>query len=419
MLDETIKKKIEVQYGHSIRYSKDCEALAAHISTKVGLNISASTVKRLFGFVKSTSKPTKYTLDIIAHYLEVETIKHTEDHPSQISTKNRESYLFKNKRFYLSLLLFPLIGMFLYLSQFANKPTIEKWNQIASLPEVRKLGKAIFYENQIFYIGGQDAEFVRNNNWSFDTFQKKWKVNTPMPTPRSEMGITVVEKNIYCFGGWQGDKKGPTIKAEVYSILKDKWDSLPDLPEALIAVSAENYNSNIYILGGTLGETRTILYKYDVSAKKYSLLKSYNTPRIHICMEKFQNKLYIFGGNSFVKGAYAIHSEVDAYNVETNEWLKKASIPIKITSSSCILDKNEIHLFGGKNKIGDNQEGLQNCHYIYQIQENKWKLGKPLPFKISDHCALKLNDTIYIFGGSFEFPNPSKKVFIESISKFN
>jgi hypothetical protein len=60
MLTESIKKQIEVKYGHAIRYPKDCENLAIHITSEIKSNISASTLKRLFGFVKSESKPMYY-----------------------------------------------------------------------------------------------------------------------------------------------------------------------------------------------------------------------------------------------------------------------------------------------------------------------------------------------------------------------
>ncbi|MCW8896559.1 MAG: hypothetical protein OQJ96_05930 [Flavobacteriales bacterium] len=69
MLSRVIKNKIESQFGHQVRYPKDCEALAADIADKTKHYISGSTVKRLFGFVKGTKEPREYTLDVIAEYL--------------------------------------------------------------------------------------------------------------------------------------------------------------------------------------------------------------------------------------------------------------------------------------------------------------------------------------------------------------
>lgn len=69
MLSIVIKKEIEKRYGRTIRYPRDCEALATEIATVCDERVSASTLKRLYGFVKGTDEPRLSTLDIIATYL--------------------------------------------------------------------------------------------------------------------------------------------------------------------------------------------------------------------------------------------------------------------------------------------------------------------------------------------------------------
>lgn len=69
MLSIVIKREIEKRYGRSIRYPRDCEALATEIASICNERVSASTLKRLYGFVKGTDEPRLSTLDIIANYL--------------------------------------------------------------------------------------------------------------------------------------------------------------------------------------------------------------------------------------------------------------------------------------------------------------------------------------------------------------
>jgi hypothetical protein len=76
MLSKLIRDRISEKYlqsgqpGQYIRYPKDCNALADHISRTCKTKISASTLKRLYGFVKGGSQePRIYTLDIISAYL--------------------------------------------------------------------------------------------------------------------------------------------------------------------------------------------------------------------------------------------------------------------------------------------------------------------------------------------------------------
>lgn len=68
MVSKHIKAEIERRLGREIRYPLDCEALSLDIATKCGGQVSASTLKRFFGFVKGT-EPRTYTLDMIAKYI--------------------------------------------------------------------------------------------------------------------------------------------------------------------------------------------------------------------------------------------------------------------------------------------------------------------------------------------------------------
>jgi hypothetical protein len=69
MLSDIIKQKIEERYGKAVRYPKDCEALALIISSACNERVSASTLKRLYGFVLGVEQPRQFTLDLIAQYL--------------------------------------------------------------------------------------------------------------------------------------------------------------------------------------------------------------------------------------------------------------------------------------------------------------------------------------------------------------
>ena len=77
MLSKIIKDRIAERFAvREILYPKDCHALAEHISQTCKTTISASTVQRLFGFVKGIREPRLYTLDIVARYLGMKNWKH-------------------------------------------------------------------------------------------------------------------------------------------------------------------------------------------------------------------------------------------------------------------------------------------------------------------------------------------------------
>lgn len=69
MLTPEIRDKLEARFGRPIRYSKDCEALALSIEHTCKERISATTLKRLFGFAKNIDNPRLFTLDLLAIYV--------------------------------------------------------------------------------------------------------------------------------------------------------------------------------------------------------------------------------------------------------------------------------------------------------------------------------------------------------------
>ena len=69
MISLVIKEKIENKFNSPIRYSKDCDLLAAAISLETRSKISGSTIKRLFGIIPTKHNPSLYTLDVISVYL--------------------------------------------------------------------------------------------------------------------------------------------------------------------------------------------------------------------------------------------------------------------------------------------------------------------------------------------------------------
>lgn len=62
-------KKVEQRYGRRISTSTDFEALSVVIDHKTGELVSASTLKRLWGYVSMRPTPRISTLDILSRYL--------------------------------------------------------------------------------------------------------------------------------------------------------------------------------------------------------------------------------------------------------------------------------------------------------------------------------------------------------------
>ncbi|WP_372774391.1 hypothetical protein [Mangrovibacterium sp.] len=65
-----LKQEIQNRFGTDILYDADCQRLSELLLVKTKRKISVSTLKRFFGLVKSPNRPSKYTLDTLAQFLQ-------------------------------------------------------------------------------------------------------------------------------------------------------------------------------------------------------------------------------------------------------------------------------------------------------------------------------------------------------------
>jgi len=87
---EKLKSEILKTFGEDLLYTKDCKFLADTICIETESRISTTTIRRLYGFLKTKNNPAKYTLDILAQYLNYENWEHFCDHHTSGLDKDEE-----------------------------------------------------------------------------------------------------------------------------------------------------------------------------------------------------------------------------------------------------------------------------------------------------------------------------------------
>ncbi|HET8859016.1 hypothetical protein [Marivirga sp.] len=79
---ENIKLGVEKIYGHPIKYAKQCKELSQKIEESTGRLVSTATLRRFFQLMKSSSNPSRYTLETIVLYITSEKSRNEIDHSS-------------------------------------------------------------------------------------------------------------------------------------------------------------------------------------------------------------------------------------------------------------------------------------------------------------------------------------------------
>ena len=66
---EYLRKAVRSEFGGPVETSNDFEALSFRIGEKTGQPLSASTLKRFYGYMSLHPKPRIATLDVLARFI--------------------------------------------------------------------------------------------------------------------------------------------------------------------------------------------------------------------------------------------------------------------------------------------------------------------------------------------------------------
>jgi len=107
------------------------------------------------------------------------------------------------------------------------------------------------------------------------------------------------------------------------------------------------------------------------------------------------------GGRLYVVGDYS--TSVGCFNPQKNSWKsKETAFPSQIATGFTITSFNEeLYIIGGFLKSEDDEvEGVVKEAYKYNPIRNEWKQLASMATERSSHCAVVLEDLIYVIGGS-------------------
>ncbi|MBI4177874.1 hypothetical protein HY522_00425 [bacterium] len=165
--------------------------------------------------------------------------------------------------------------------------------------------------------------------------------------------------------------------------------------------TAEAFEGKIYILGGcgSWASFPDELEIYDPSDGSIRHGSPIPTTRYLISSVVHDGKIYVVGGTpavGFFSGSTASPdtpgSQLDIYTIQTNRWTRGAPMP---TARQCdvVARGRKIYAIGGYN-------GAQAIRSFesYDIDSNQWERLPDMPFAVSAHRCVLVEDRIVCFG---------------------
>jgi len=105
-------------------------------------------------------------------------------------------------------------------------------------------------------------------------------------------------------------------------------------------------------------------------------------------------KMYVIGGNGDPKDKAIDGRQVFAYDVATNKWSRKASLPKPRTNLAAVALGGKIYALGGLDP-----SHATDSVYVYDPKTNRWSIGPTLPEKLHALAAVVYQGGIWVIGG--------------------
>jgi len=228
-----------------------------------------------------------------------------------------------------------------------------------------------------------------------DSEQPRWKVLTPMPTPRSGLAVAGIENFIYAIGG--ETRENITNVVEKYDPVSDRWEALRSKPTAVKDIGAAVLGGKIYVPGGQLanGKMSNVLEIYDPQTNTWSDGQPMPISTSGYGITSFEGKIYLFGGKD--GGDYL--DVVLEYDPINDQWQSKTPMPTERSMLGAVSVGEKIFVIGGINN-----SGILPLNEVYQPNQdigsiNPWSIGPSLPYGLYAMGVASIADTIQVIGG--------------------
>jgi len=183
-------------------------------------------------------------------------------------------------------------------------PRLDAWSERSKLP-VKVSGYAIAaLEGKLYLFGGWDGQKVLAEVYEYDPGDDDWTLKTPMPTARAYSGAAVVGGKIYVIGGWDGEKA--LAVNEVYAPERDDgeqeaWKIETPLPEGRYEMGVTGVADTILLLGGVAPNQKRIYtsFQYFPIAEEWQIINE-TKPELarKLSIQALSSVVYLFGGKS-------------------------------------------------------------------------------------------------------------------------
>jgi N-acetylneuraminic acid mutarotase len=301
------------------------------------------------------------------------------------------------------LVLLVLVSVFVLSAQIAvaQVQSLGRWFTRAPLPTPRQEMPLALLDGKIFVPGG----FVQGGAGSsiieiFDPATNRWSTFASLPTALNHLAMVALNGKLFVVGGYSGSGFFPTNKIYEYDFQKAEWNLKTDMPTPRGAHIAVAFEGKIYAIGGADGSNALNSNEvYDPATGQWSTLAPMPTAREHLAAAVIDSLIYVVGGRAANAGGQLVNlGNLEAYSPATNTWHSLELMPTARGGLAAAAMNGKLYVFGGE-FFGSSGSGVFAQNEEYNPAANTWRAVQPMRTPRHGMNAVTVGDTIFVIGG--------------------
>jgi len=232
---------------------------------------------------------------------------------------------------------------------------------------------------------------------SVDATDDSWVSKAPLPQGKSDFGLVVVNGKIYAIGGqirnyvssWTKGFSGirETINSHYeYNPAADKWISRPTMPTPRHSFATVVYEDNIYCIGGvknivsygpTVTATTAAVEAFNLSTNKWENKTSMPTRRDYFATMVYEDDIYCVS-----------EGKNEVYNIATDTWQTKAPMPFNESWTTANVVNSKLYLT------------FDSLMYVYDPATDSWTTKATIQTENYGTVSAVIDDKIYVISAN-------------------
>ena len=290
------------------------------------------------------------------------------------------------------------MGQSLNVAEVLHIPT-KKWQTLPNAPN-KRIGctGVVFFDNKMALIGGTgDKKDPIAEIDVLDLATNQWEHLPPLPMGIVKPYVTMIDRNIYMFGGSTEGIK-PLKRAACFNVDKYEWSPLPDMPTARYSLEGYLDGKKLYLVGGRSGKTACpALECFDIEAKAWEKLPPFPHEKTFYGVVGHKRNIFVIGGIDPRKG---VVRTVDRFSIKDKEWIKVPNVLMGRADFACGVIGDRIVCVAGMGggdqpRLLDDGETITNTFKKWQRMPNMKQGRSSVSYCLHDN-------KLYVVGGAGE-----------------